>query len=560
MTTFEVVKQFMFPSLEVWQSSAATVIFSTAIALLCASVLFDKSAVLYSRQKETEQALRKNEERFRKSQVYANIGTWDWDIQTGELYWSEQIAPLFGYEQDKVETTYENFVAAIHPDDRDKVAGAVQASVDDPHHKYEIDHRVVWADGTVRWLHEKGEVVRADDGTPLKMLGVVSDITERNEAERNLRKLSRALEQSPSAVFITDIEGIIEYVNPTFTSLTGYSEQEAIGQNPRLIKSDATPKEVHSDIWRTIRAGGEWRGELQDTHKNGSHFWAYATIAPIRDAKGTITHFVATHEDISQRKNAEAAIQDALEHADVANRAKSELLANMSHELRTPLNAIIGFSSCIKEETFGPIGNEKYGEYINDISSSGQHLLDLINDILDVSAIEAGKLELHEDLLEIDRLVDAAVRLVRHRADDENVSLQINIDYDLPELYADERRMKQILLNLLTNAVKFTPPGGRVSLHAALADDGGLGVTIADTGIGMTESELLKAMTQFGQVGRGDVAKHEGTGLGLPLTKELVELHNGSMEITSEKGIGTTINLKFPRERVIVNFASAVTV
>lgn len=393
-------------------------------------------------------------------------------------------------------------------------------------------------------------------GDMAKKIQVFKDSAiKRRSAEEMLQKLSQAIEQSPSAVFITDTDGSIEYVNSRFTGLTGYTAEEAIGENPRILKSSDTPKEVHAEIWRTIQSGNEWRGELKDTHKNGNHFWINAIIAPIKDDVGTITHYIATHDDISQRKDAEFAVQYSLEQADIANRAKSELMANMSHELRTPLNAIIGFSSTIKEETFGPIGNEKYREYIGDIADSGQHLLELIGDILDVSAIEAGKLKLHEEPVEIGSMVSASVRMVQNRADQGNVHLRIDIDDDLPQIYADKRRLKQILLNILTNAVKFTRAEGMVSLHASLAGDGGFIFTVADTGIGMDRAELAKAMTQFGQVDRGIASKHEGTGLGLPLTLGLVEAQQGVMKMQSKKGKGTTVEIKFPRERAVTGHA-----
>lgn len=552
MTAYEVVKQYLFPNIGLWQSHMATIIFSTAIGLICAYFLFDKFMEIQENQGGSDKALREREERFRKSQKYANIGTWDWNIQTGELLWSDMIAPLFGYDASKVETTYENFLNAIHPDDRQMVTDAVQSCIDDGT-KYDIEHRVVWPDGSVHWVREEGDVERLSSGTATRMLGVVIDINERKKSEETLRKLSRAVEQSPSAVFITNTEGIIEYVNPMFTIMMGYEENEVLGETPRILKSSDTPKEVHADIWETIKAGHEWRGELKNKHKNGSYFWAHAIIAPVRNAVGAITHFVAVHEDISERKDADFAIHSALKQADIANRAKTELMANMSHELRTPLNAIIGFSGTIMAEIFGPIGNEKYEEYINDISNSGQHLLELINDILDVSAIEAGKLELHEDQLEIGKLVDDSLRLVKHRADEGGVKLLTTIDPGLPQVYADGRRMKQILLNLLSNAVKFTPAEGTVSLQASLDGNNELIITVADTGIGMDKMELAKAMTQFGQVDRGNVAKHEGTGLGLPLTKGLIELHEGTLDITSEKGVGTTVIARFPKERVVAN-------
>ncbi|HEY9164317.1 MAG TPA: ATP-binding protein [Magnetovibrio sp.] len=232
-----------------------------------------------------------------------------------------------------------------------------------------------------------------------------------------------------------------------------------------------------------------------------------------------------------------------------ASTAKSECMAAMSHELRTPLNAILGFSSSIKNETFGPLANAKYSEYIDDISNSGQHLLELINDILDISAIEVGKLTLHEGDVNVGNLAKDVLHVLQHMADGDEVKLVLNAQVGLPPLFADERRYRQILLNLTSNAIKFTPPGGTVTMDLQVNDGGEHVLCISDTGIGMDRTELEQAMCPFGQVDSRLARRHEGTGLGLPLTKGLVELHGGELVITSTKGAGTTVQVTFPKER-----------
>ena len=379
---------------------------------------------------------------------------------------------------------------------------------------------------------------------------LVREIEEHRQTERTLRQLSRAVEQSPIMVVITDLDGVIEYVNPRFTEMSGYAAEEAIGQNPRLLKSGDTPDEVYDALWSAITAGKEWRGELKDQRKDGRMFWASASISPVKDEDGTITHFVAMHEDITERKLAEIRMREATELAEIANRAKSELLANMSHELRTPLNAILGFSGAMKSGVFGPLGNPRYEDYVEDILESSRHLLELINDVLDVSAIEAGKMTLHEQDLLPSKVSEAAIRLIRGRAEEGRVSLTNEVGADLPSLHADERRVKQILLNLLSNAVKFTPENGRVVLDATLDDGGSFVFTVSDTGIGMDGTGIAKAMSQFGQVDSALARKFEGTGLGLPLTRGLAEAHGGVIDIESEPGAGTTVTVRFPSDRV----------
>jgi len=255
--------------------------------------------------------------------------------------------------------------------------------------------------------------------------------------------------------------------------------------------------------------------------------------------------------ELDRHERTEARLRTSKREQETANRAKSDFLANMSHELRTPLNAIIGFSNILRTEMFGPLANAKQHEYIEDIHYSGEHLLELINDILDVSALVAGKLELNEEPLDLRAVIDLTWRLVGTRAADKGIHLRRNVPATLAWLKADERRIKQILLNLLTNAIKFTPKGGAVTLNAKYNGTRTISLSVTDTGIGMDERDVAKAMTQFGQVDSVFSRTEEGTGLGLPLTKGLVELHDGRMEIDSEKGRGTRITVHFPKERTI---------
>jgi len=379
---------------------------------------------------------------------------------------------------------------------------------------------------------------------------IIRDISDRCQVTVELHKLSQAVEQSPHMMLLTDTQGVIEYANAKFFKVTGFSPEEVIGQTPRIIKSENTPRSVYDNLWHTIGLGQVWQHELEDRCKNGDTFWADVTIAPIRSQDGIITHYSAAHENITLRKDAEREMIEAKKQAEIASRAKSDLMANMSHELRTPLNAIIGFSSAMQEEIFGPVGNIKYLEYLADILNSGQHLLDLINDILDVSAIEAGALGLQESKVSLSRIVDSSVRIIKPRADQGQVRIITAVDEGLPLIYVDERRVKQVLLNMLSNAVKFTLKGGEVSVTSGLNDDGSLFVTVSDTGIGMDDDELAMALTTFGQVDSGLDRKHEGTGLGLPLTKGLMEIHNGTFVVESEKSRGTQVTVTFPKDRV----------
>ncbi len=254
---------------------------------------------------------------------------------------------------------------------------------------------------------------------------------------------------------------------------------------------------------------------------------------------------------IEQREGAEAAFREAKENAETSNRAKTEFLAAMSHELRTPLNAIMGFSEVMKNQTLGPIGNIKYHDYAADIHKSGQHLLELINDILDLSKVESGTDSVNEEAVVVSEVVDSALGLVRHRAEENSVRLELDLPDRLPRLRADERKLKQMLVNLLSNAIKFTEAGGEVTMRISCAAEQGCTFEIIDTGIGIHPADIPKALSQFGQVGRDLEQAREGTGLGLPLTKALIELHGGTLDLHSVVGKGTTVTLWFPAERIV---------
>lgn len=261
---------------------------------------------------------------------------------------------------------------------------------------------------------------------------------------------------------------------------------------------------------------------------------------------------LATATDVTERKRAERDLRRAKEEADLANRTKTEFLANMSHEFRTPLNAIIGFSDVLAGELFGPLGHERYREYVRDIYDSGRHLLTLINDVLDISKVEFGKIELAEEIIDIADCIDASVRLVRERAEAARISIVVEDLSKLPQLRADGRRIKQIFINLLSNAVKFTPSGGRVTITAA-TDDTGLHLMVTDTGIGIAPEDIATALRPFGQIDSRLARKYEGTGLGLPLAKTMAETHGGSLDLTSTPGTGTTVTIHLPRERMLLH-------
>lgn len=394
---------------------------------------------------------------------------------------------------------------------------------------------------------------------------------ERLLREDRLRLLTRAMEQSPASVVITDTDGKIVYVNPKFEGLTGYSAAEALGKNPRILNARVQPPAVFAEMWRALRAGEEWHGEICNRKKNGEIFWEWASISAVRDSGGKIVHFVAVKEDITKRKQVAEELAQAKDAAEAASRAKSDFLANMSHELRTPLGAITGFSELLQEKLFGDL-NAKQEEYVTDILESGRHLLSLINDILDLAKVEAGKMELAVTRFPVAPLLDGSLMMVKEKCLKHGIALSL----DLPEavgglvISADERNLKQVLFNLLSNAAKFTPDGGAITVSARLVTAcgsegmgaGGSGpaaipgppaaleISIADTGIGIAKENQEKVFEEFYQVSGTAAAKTPGTGLGLSLVRRLVGLHGGRVWVESQgEGRGSTFRFTLPLQQ-----------
>jgi PAS domain S-box-containing protein len=326
---------------------------------------------------------------------------------------------------------------------------------------------------------------------------------------------------------------------------------------------------VHPDdrerISAAIRACFESGTEVEYDFRaivNGRTRWIYDRSQLTRNAAGSPAYFTGACLDVTERKRIEdeanAALHLAKVGAETANHLKSEFLAHMSHELRTPLNAIIGFSDLIMRSMFGPL-DERYRGYAADIFNSGTHLLTLINEVLDLSKLEAKQAELHEEDVDLAAIIQSCTHLVEPQAKGAKVQLLNVIDSNVPLIRADDRRMRQIVINLLSNAVKFTPEGGQVCVSVALAN-GGVAIAVKDTGIGMAPDQIPTALEPFQQLDSKISRRYEGTGLGLPLTKHLVELHDGSLTIESKLDIGTTVTCFLPRERIVEASTRSATV
>jgi len=348
------------------------------------------------------------------------------------------------------------------------------------------------------------------------------------------------------------------FANQAMADIFGYDGPQEILALPSVQALKAEHERTRLEAYSAARmtsGSAPVRYEFEGVRKDGNPIWLenFVTVVEWRGERAVQT----TSINITDRKHAEEALARSLDdlaiardQANEANRTKSEFLATMSHELRTPLNAIIGFSEIIKDEALGPVERDRYLNYVRDIHASGEHLLALINDILDLSKVESGAEEVLEDDLEVPYLIDSVVRLLGQRASNCGVELRLHLQDRMPLLNADERKMKQILVNLLTNAIKFTEPGGSVTIKAWCRADSGFVFQVIDTGIGIAPDDVPKALSQFGQVDCLRNRTHEGTGLGLPLSRSLAELHSGSLDLQSKAGVGTTVTVRLPAFRI----------
>lgn len=377
----------------------------------------------------------------------------------------------------------------------------------------------------------------------------VGNIEKESEKDQLVHKLFRGIQCSPASVVITDVEGIIEYVNPKFEKLTGYTLEEVKGENPRIQQSGEMPAEVYKELWDTIKSGNDWQGQFHNKKKNGDSYWEFATISPIKNSEGETTHFIAIKEDITDLKNTEDALRDAKEEAEKATKAKSIFLANMSHELRTPLNAIIGYSELLEEVA----DEEGVGETINPdlskIHSAGGHLLSLINNILDLSKAEAGKMDTHQEIFEIPLVLDEVRSLIEPQAKKNGNTVEVKIDDSADSMTSDRTKLIQMLINLMGNACKFTKDG-TITLEAC-CESGREGeqviFKIIDTGIGMTDEQVGRVFQEFSQADSSTTRKYGGTGLGLAISRLFARMQGGNISVQSEYGKGSVFTLTLPK-------------
>ncbi len=505
-----------------------------------------------------------SERRFRGAVEAARCGVWDWDLETGQILLSDYMADLMGLPHSGTVSS-EVLLERVHPRYREAVAHAVRQA--ETFGAFEVSFPVPDAEGRARWIDARGQGrgERGEQGFT-SILGVALDTTEARRAKAHAQaaesRLRDGIESVSDAFVLFDKQGRLILSNQAFQDAFGF-ETAALRKGALktdlnriaalAIKSEQTAAGGRAGAREVELHDGRWLQLVERFTSDGGSVVSAADITAIKQKEAERQRATESlHTTITELEDREEKLsllarkyEIAMTRAEAANQAKSEFLANMSHELRTPLNAINGFSEIMAGEMFGALGDPRYKGYAGDILKSGQHLLSLINDILDMAKIEAGKLTLHYEAVSLKEIVEDAARLMRGRVEEAGLKLLVDAP-QLPTIEADHRGLKQVVLNLLSNAVKFTPEGGDIVVALSREDDDRVRVAVTDTGIGIAGEDLARLARPFEQVEGQHSKTTQGTGLGLALTKALIEMHGGDLLLESEPGRGTTVSFTLP--------------
>ncbi|MBE7219139.1 MAG: PAS domain-containing protein, partial [Caulobacteraceae bacterium] len=516
-----------------------------------------------ARGRRAELAAQSRDLRFRQAVEGARCGIWEWRLRDDEVYLSDVMGAMLGWGGPGL-VSGADVLSRIAPEHRERLAQAVRGA--QSFGAIDVSFAALRADGEAVWVDMRGQAADAADARGYdRLIGVALDVTPEREAQRRAQaaesRLQDAIESVGEAFVLWDRHGRLVMCNRAYREFFHIEAQMLRAGAAREGLQKIVQLAIRSERADPARKGlreaelndGRWLQIVERRTAEGGLVMAAADITALkrqeqaREEKEAALRDAVARLEASRAELAELAgkYHDAKVRAEEANRAKSEFLANMSHELRTPLNAIIGFSEMMSSEMFGKISERRYVEYSRDILASGQHLLALINDILDMSKIEAGKLNLRQEPLDVPDAVAEAVRLVRARAEAAGLQLVVDAPAVLPEVHADARALKQILLNLLSNALKFTPTGGHIRIRARREGEE-VRIAVIDSGIGIAKSDLARLGRPFEQVETQHAKTTHGTGLGLALTKALVHLHGGRFELESEPGVGTTAYFTLP--------------
>ncbi|MCF8242528.1 MAG: PAS domain S-box protein [Melioribacteraceae bacterium] len=485
--------------------------------------------------------LKESENRFRSITQTANDAIVTSDSDGIIIGWNPSAEKIFGYSAEEV--LNKSLSLIIPPVYRKQHLKGMQRLAGGG------EHRVIGKTIELEGLHKNGKIFPIElslsewESSGEKFYtGIMRDISERKHSEEEIKKLSKGVEQSSASIIITDVEGSIEYVNKKFTEITGYEQEEAIGKNPRILKSGKNEPKIYKELWTTIKSGKEWRGELCNQKKSGEFFWESESISPIVNTNGEITHFIAVKEDITEQKKLFEELTEAREKAEAADKMKSEFLAQMSHEIRSPLNAVLNFTGLIKEETRA-INSETLELAFPAIESSSKRIIRTVDMILNMSDIQTGTYTISKRSF---NLVDLLINLVKEyesTAQQNKLQLNFQSEIDKAEVEMDDYAVTQIFANLLDNAIKYTNKGF-IEIRLNKGKGSNFIVEIEDTGIGISEEYLPDLFSPFSQEEQGYSRKFDGTGLGMSLVKKYCELINADISVKSKKDVGTIFTVK----------------
>ena len=543
---------------------------TSSILLVILYAYFAQSA----RAREADGIYLEVQERFDTALMRGGCGLWDWDLSRGQFYWSKSMFELLGMKPRDEIVGFSEVSSLIHPEDIDLYSLACRVMEQGLTHVEQV-FRMHHSNGEWIWIRLKVEVSGIGSANQ-RLVGIAEDITEQRQLEQMVRmsdlRLRDAIENLPEAFVLWDDNRKLVMCNSQYQDLhrlepgtikPGMSYEEVMDLSSTPLVSSQLVRGLDDDEnTRTLEAkleDGRWL-QINERHTKDGGFVSVGTdITPIKLHEGRLVEsekrLMATISDLQQSRQtlqdqkqqlAELAEKYAQEkhNAEAANWAKSEFLANISHELRTPLNAIIGFSEIMNEGLFGPLGSERYEEYSRDIYESGTYLLGMINDVLDMSKIEAGRFVLDYEEFNLDEMISESLRIVAHQSEERGITIEGDVPAKIT-LQADRRAVKQILLNLLSNAVKFSNENGRI--HVRARQRGGcITISIEDNGIGISKQDLRKLGRPFEQVQNQFTKSHKGSGLGLAISRSLTEMHGGAMKIRSTEGEGTIVSLRLP--------------
>jgi PAS domain S-box-containing protein len=514
-------------------------------------------------QAEDEIEIHRSRQQLKTATEMAKLGYWEWDeIRDCATYYSQTLIDILDIDPADYSSGVlngETDRAHVHRDDRDEYTFVSQFS-EGKEDSFDIQYRTVRKNGEVVYCREIGQAVRDDSGLIVRSHGTVQDITDRTVLENNIVEREAQLSQTYRLALVgswiwNDVRSEPEYVSSEYASLLGYEVGEII--NLTKGKDAISFLFVHPDDQDRVRTEiSSFNSENEDyqqtyrvIRKDGTERTFRDVCHSVFDENGNLQKSIGCSHDITDFVNVVGQLNTALADAEQANQAKSEFLATMSHEFRTPLNAILGFSEMIHAQYFGPVGADNYKDYAGDIHDSGEHMLALVNDMLDVAAIEAGKRTTIKENVDVDAVLRGCINDVDRTAKDAGVTLSSDVPVDLPSLYTDRRSVVQIIHNLLSNAIKFTERGGTIEVAVSASDDE-MTIGVIDSGIGIPPDRLSKITEPFAQAHDNAHIAQNGTGLGLSIVKSLVEMHGGELKIESEVQNGTIVTVVFPIQSI----------